>query len=342
MKWTKFICALWCAFYAVSSNAQEVLDTICIVGNPSHLAIPHNEGSHYTWNVKGGNVLSLADSSDIRVLWGPSPGYFEVSVTETNEYGCSSETKAVVFLSLPDQASIKGPNEVCRGTTVILEGAAGSEFEWRGGRKRKNLSFIAERDTLIYLIALNGPCRNDTFYHQVKVYEPPVASMNPLTDTMEINTELDLFYTGLSAEGVDWYVNDEFIGNGYYQNYSLTDSGKYNVSQVVRSGICSDTLREIVYVTDEFAIYVPNAFTPNGDNVNDIFIFKGRGIKSFSARIYNRWGGLVYTWEEDLENGWDGTYNEEHAKEDTYVYKINVMDRRGNLHQYTGSVNLIR
>lgn len=68
-------------------------------------------------------------------------------------------------------------------------------------------------------------------------------------------------------------------------------------------------------------IHIPNAFTPNGDDMNEIFKVEGIGIREFEMFIFNRWGELIYKSTDPLE-GWDGTYNGKKAQIDVYVYKV--------------------
>ncbi|MGB0177993.1 MAG: T9SS type B sorting domain-containing protein [Owenweeksia sp.] len=339
-----YVACMQLALYAPFVSSQQVLDTICIVGNPSHLAVPATPGSTYNWSVKGGNILSGMGTNDVLVKWEGDPGFYTVSVTETDSNGCPGDpVEAVVYLLLPEHALIDGPDKVCRGEEVVLTGRAGPNFEWIGGKTKETLRLFPLNDTLIFLVALNGPCKNDTFYHRIEVVEPPIASIHNLPDTIRINTQLDFFYTGTTAEEVHWMINDSEAGSGYYLEHQFTRQGEQFITQLVKSGNCTDTLKRKVFVQDDFAVHIPNAFTPNGDGINDLFLFNGVGIKHYVAQIYNRWGNLVHTWtENDAVEGWDGTFNGQEPKQDSYLYKIRVFDFHGKEYSYQGHVTLIR
>lgn len=91
-------------------------------------------------------------------------------------------------------------------------------------------------------------------------------------------------------------------------------------------------------------LYVPNAFTPNGDGKNDFFMSKGDGILQFEMSIFDRWGNKIF-YSNDLNKGWDGKVsgNSEVAQKDTYVYVIDIK-ALGNKHDYTykGCFDLVR
>jgi gliding motility-associated-like protein len=109
--------------------------------------------------------------------------------------------------------------------------------------------------------------------------------------------------------------------------------------QVADSDGCFATDSVIVDVIP--TIYVPNAFTPNGDGLNDMFRPKFTGYISMEVYIFNRWGQLLYQWNT-LDGGWDGTYMGEKVQEDTYVYLIKAVSYLHKPYQLIGSVTVIK
>jgi gliding motility-associated-like protein len=92
---------------------------------------------------------------------------------------------------------------------------------------------------------------------------------------------------------------------------------------------------------DEFAFYIPSAFTPNGDGKNDQFAIMGINYKNFVQKIFTRWGQPVF--ESVNRNFWDGTdWNGNKAPAGNYVYQIEVFENTGKKHVFNGNVNLIR
>ena len=88
-------------------------------------------------------------------------------------------------------------------------------------------------------------------------------------------------------------------------------------------------------------ITVPNAFTPDGDGINDFFEIKGEEIKSFELWIYNRWGELVFH-SNKINNFWDGRYRGVNNQIDVYVWKIKYEDSHRKNETLVGHVSLIR
>lgn len=336
----RFICLFVLFLPAVQA---QVLDTLCVVGNPSHLAVPFNPGSSYKWIVDGGTIISTpVDSNDILVQWGPQAGLHTVSVVETSMYGCPGDTvKAYVYLTAPSLSKIQGPTEVCKGDFVTLHTDGERRFLWNDGSRSTEVNFTALRDTSFYLITQNGPCKDDTTYHTVQVLDPPEAHINDLPDSVLTNTSLRVYYTGSAALWQDWYVNGDYYTSGEYMNFDFNSPGSYKLMVIAGSAGCTDTTYTDVEVYDYFKVHIPNTFTPNGDGSNDVFYFDGVGIMASNAQIYNRWGGMIYQWDESTK-GWDGFVDGKPAKQDVYLYKITVFDRQGTPHEFTGQVNLIR
>ena len=115
---------------------------------------------------------------------------------------------------------------------------------------------------------------------------------------------------------------------------------------VTNAAGCRDSTTQCINVGPDFVFYVPDAFSPNGDLVNDLFFPKGAGynVPTFRMSIYDRWGHLMY-WTDDITKGWDGTKggnNGEPCPQDVYTYLITVKDAYANNHSYTGHVTLIR
>jgi gliding motility-associated-like protein len=103
----------------------------------------------------------------------------------------------------------------------------------------------------------------------------------------------------------------------------------------------SDTVT--IYVDRTHSLFIPTAFTPNKDGVNDVFRVKARGVAVFSMSIYNRWGELIYL-SYDLHKGWDGTYKRELQAAGGFVYKItySFFGEETQVHTQKGAFTLIR
>jgi gliding motility-associated-like protein len=104
---------------------------------------------------------------------------------------------------------------------------------------------------------------------------------------------------------------------------------------------CADTVIKTIIVDSDYKLFVPNAFTPNGDGLNDTFQPKGRGLAKYTLSIYDRWGTKVFQ-TSDFETGWDGGVYGKNSSDDTFVWKINGVDVKGRVKELSGYVTLAK
>lgn len=124
------------------------------------------------------------------------------------------------------------------------------------------------------------------------------------------------------------------------------EPGTYQTTLLVANEFgCTDEITYSVVIDGDFLLYMPNAFTPNGDGINDIFGASGEAIAAdgYQLTIFDRWGNQVYT-STDITEGWDGTIKGHVPVQlDVYVWMIQAVDRYyGNRHEFKGHVTLIR
>ncbi|MGB0918426.1 MAG: gliding motility-associated C-terminal domain-containing protein, partial [Flavobacteriales bacterium] len=142
-----------------------------------------------------------------------------------------------------------------------------------------------------------------------------------------------------------------FFGNGETSNerdprYRYDRAGDYLVALLASNGYCVDTVYQYVNIDPMLLIYLPNAFTPGINGINDYFFPQGEGIdlESYDMEIYDRWGKVVW-YTGKYAKKWDGS-NKNTGKEapvGTYVYKITFREFADlDRHVVKGIVNLIR
>ena len=112
----------------------------------------------------------------------------------------------------------------------------------------------------------------------------------------------------------------------------------YIASYTDENGCFAADTVNIVY---DPVVYIPNTFTPDGNEFNNIFKAIVQNSTAFEMEIYNRWGELIYT-VESLEDFWDGTYEGVMCQDGTYTWKATVTDLDEINHVYVGHVNLLR
>ena len=104
---------------------------------------------------------------------------------------------------------------------------------------------------------------------------------------------------------------------------------------------CWDSIIKYIKIEPDFNVYVPNVFTPNGDNLNDLFLPAVRGAKKYNLSVFDRWGKKLFETLEPLE-GWDGNYQEKACQTDVYNWSLSVSAANGETKELKGRVTLYR
>ncbi len=108
---------------------------------------------------------------------------------------------------------------------------------------------------------------------------------------------------------------------------------------------CSDSTFITIEVKPDWELFVPNTFTPDGDQFNSNFFAKGYGIseKDYVFQIFNRWGDLIFE-SKDMDLGWDGTEKRglTAAQDGTYTWVVYFRDLTDKRHRKEGHVNLLK
>ena len=174
------------------------------------------------------------------------------------------------------------------------------------------------------------------------------ATPNPTTVLSPIVTFTDLSTGNPSTWSWDFGDLTSALDVANTQNaqytYSAEVGGVYQVNLVVTNqfGCVDDTTIEII-VAPDFAFFIPNSFTPNGDGKNDGFFGSGYGITDYQIWIFDRWGNLVFT-STDINKEWDGTVLGlgDVVQNDVYVWKVMLSDIFYKKHKYMGHVTVIK
>jgi gliding motility-associated-like protein len=164
----------------------------------------------------------------------------------------------------------------------------------------------------------------------------PVKKVSVFEPVVQVND------TSRLRIGCRIYISDGSWYDTCTVTHNFRDTGVYYISQVVVNEFgCRDSVTLEVYVYPEFRLFIPNAFTPNRDELNDIFLPVILGSEQYLLEIYNRWGERIFV--TDRQNlGWDGKQNGEDCAQDAYVYRITVRPPYQEQRILTGSVTLIR
>jgi gliding motility-associated-like protein len=337
------------------SLSAEPSNKICI---NKEITLEGFGGYLYDWNgpdnfIYSGKVLTFTATNTSYA------GTYALTVTDNK--GCTSNTTTIVKLDVLPTGNLVGtkmegcvpfrsdfkfetdPLSYSSITTnwqinngVLIEGKKFSADFTQAGDYRIKGRFL---DTLT-------KCVNTAEFF-VSVYPLPIADFTFSPEKPIENTE-DVFFINTSeGEQINkwnWFFVSNTGGNSSQKNtsYFFKDAGIYPVTLVVKNKWgCADTVVKAIKIENDFTIFVPNAFTPNGDDKNEVFLPILSGTKLYELSIFNRWGTKVFH-STNTYSGWDGDYNGEPCKDDVYVWKIKLSTLSGEMKERTGHVTLYR
>jgi gliding motility-associated-like protein len=205
---------------------------------------------------------------------------------------------------------------VCVGDQITLEanasggrkGSGDYKYFWNGipGKTRsfsvnQNSSFVVEALDSCGIVAVK-----DTVFVEVN---QPTANFDVFASAFEIGERIDFVNrSSMDVVNIVWYSNDGQTDFRENTSFSYNNDGFYSVTQTVtdQNG-CKDSLTKQFEITFPLFYFFPNSFTPDGDQVNDIYIGKGTGVFRFNMIVFDRWGNEIFV-SNDENIGWDGNF----------------------------------
>lgn len=273
-------------------------------------------------------------------------------VTGYDANGCIDTAFVTVYLRTHTISRAWGDTAVCQGISVPLWDTGGTSYLWLPptGLSANNISNPIARPpyTVVYtVVATLAGCIPDTNTVTLLIHPTPTVDAGP-DQRLLAGTPAQINATGSNIAIYSWSPT-EWLSCADCPNpvASPSVSSTFYVDVTSSYGCrASDSVR-ILYYCDNSMVFIPNAFTPNGDGNNDMFYPRGQGISVIKTfRIYNRWGELMYERgnfglnEED--KGWDGSFKGAAPKPDVYVYIIEATCFTGEDVNIKGDVTIIR
>lgn len=343
---------------AVNPSAVPVISSNGPICAKAVLMLSASGGNQYNWTGPNGFV-STVQNPTIATTSSVSSGVYFVNVSVNGGCGGTSSVNVVVN-PLPIPVIFSGLNKGCAPLCVtysVQSSPAASSTSWNFGNgltaTNGSVSASCYNTPGSYEISalvtdVNGCTATATY--PAEVYPKPVADfvfdpIKPLENADDVHFT-DISY-GAPIVSWNWYLlaGKQYTFNVQNPVYIYQDAGIYPVVLIVKSDKgCIDTVLKTITVSEDFGIYVPNAFTPNGDGVNDVFTAKGFGIVKFQMQIFDRWGESIFV-TDNIQSPWLGNYQgrgDKICQDDVYVWRIRVTTINGKAKEMTGHVTLYK
>lgn len=311
----------------------------------------------YSWTFGDEDDAATSATPNPSGITFDAPGIYDVTL-EIAANGCIDSYTAPVEVIANPTISFEGGREGCPDLIVNFDNlsttATTAQYVWDFGDGSQS---IAANPTHVYTLpgtydvsltmTTSGGCAEvlqETQLDIVTVYPEPNAAFNVEPNTVTL-LEPHVSVTNLSESSVSCFYN---FGDGNSTtecnpDYSYNGGGIYEIVQTVTNSFgCTDVAFGEVMV-EGHSFFAPNAFTPDNDGINDVWLPIVTGASAYTLEVYNRWGEVIFS-TNDPNEPWLGNVKggEHFAQDGLYVYRAVLNDLVGLPHEFEGHVILLR
>jgi gliding motility-associated-like protein len=305
----------------------------------------------YFWNFGNGNTSTATNPSQQYTL----PGTYTIELLAIDTTRCHPRDSAYATVTLKPNVSVDFTlANICLGSTEAFVNLSDSnaKFQWQFGDGSTSTlyspthTYLTDGTYTVRLTIIDTSTCNvyDTLRKSITVYAQPIAAFSPVMDTFMFETPLVFTNNSQHYNTSIWHFGDgdSSIENSPTHIYDHTIGWQRVCLDVYNQGApCFDTICNELFINFVELIGVPNAFSPNGDGINDMVRVEGKGIIKLEFRIYNRWGQQVF-FGTDQRIGWDGIFNGEPQPMEVYTYTVDALLIDGHHVPLKGNITLLR
>ena len=313
----------------------------------------------FLWDFGDGSPAVPANGSPVLHTF-PADGSYIVRLTLKDPLFCNEDdyVEQTVRVSATFTPSFRA-DTACIGspTNFTYTGMGGASFVWDFGDGSPTSSLSDPKHTYAsartYSVTVTVTDNNTCDVNKTKTFtKDVVVSPNPISlfDYTPRSSQPNQIYTftNLSTGGnkYQWDFGDSKViattKRDTLIRYSFTASGTYDVCLFTTNSVgCINKYCEPITAVVNPLFDVPNAFSPNGDGVNEKIYVRGFGIAKMTWRIYNRWGAVVY-YGTSINEGWDGYYNGKLQPQEVYHYTVEIEFSDKTKASKKGDITLLR
>jgi gliding motility-associated-like protein len=276
-----------------------------------------------------------------------------INIVCQTEYGCKDSSELLLKVNPIPFIDAGSPQFYCSKSGFLRAYSSNDiNYLWKGDNSMyihniydtKSKVTIEEFGTYQFILEatnLSG-CKNQANTSIEFVEKPDYFNANYHIDINPVY-EGEIFHlinTSTENTTAFWDFGNGMTSTTHSKTMSYDTSGHYTVKLIIENYAgCTDSISKNIIVHPFIKIYIPKSFTPNNDDINDIFEVYGNGIANYNMIIFNRWGEIIYS---NTNQGWDGKFKNNEAQDGIYTYKVMVEDFKRKQHYLSGEVSLIR
>jgi gliding motility-associated-like protein len=349
-------------FPTVRADFSYDYDT-CVAGPVMFTDLSTSEGIVTSWKWNFGIPGAPSSMQQNPSFLYPVPGNHPVTLFVVDENVCSdAETKVVSWFPAPPLIIIRPDSYLgCAPADIFFDNLSTPiddtyKIEWTFGDGGTSSGVISpthlytEEGVYDVGVAITSPIGcyiEQSFNNLIRVEPSPIAdfSVDPSDGLSTFNNTVHITDQSVGAAHWNWLIGSGYTTLQQNPTYTFTDTGAVQIRLIVTHPEgCKDSLTKVLDIRPEIRWYMPNAFTPNADSKNDVFMGKGflEGATSFNMSIWNRWGEQVFE-SSDASEAWNGRVRNVGIMSPAglYVYIVTFTGPRGEKHEFKGYATLV-
>lgn len=304
------------------------------------------QGYQFQWYLANSPLITISMNDTVTVTPSKTTTYY---VRITDQCG-EVKTDSVLYTitSPPLEITMSPDRLICpNDTTSINVSATGGYgqyfYDWFHSNENTPQVNVSPAYTTTYTVSVSDECQTFTVEGSTKVVViKPTANFRISSTTLFEDLPITFQNLSSNAETYEWTFGDGNASTLTHPNNTYDVPGTYFVELIATNEIgCKDTVVKPITIKEEYWIYVPNSFTPDGDQFNNTFKASMINITETEVFIYDRWGLEVYH-STSLRWEWDGTYQGLLVPDGTFTYKITYQTKDGLKEQLVGHVNVLK
>ncbi len=270
-------------------------------------------------------------------------------VNDTLSTGCTATDTIIVYIN-PNPVVTAPDAEICPGEGVILNGAGAVSYVWDNG-VTDGVMFYPTSSEQYEVIGTDGNGCSSRATSNVTILDGPEASFQILDLSLTtLDPTTGFANNSVGATSYEWNFGDGSNISTEFEpthTFPTDEPGEYEITLTVYSEEgCPAQAVKYVHVFSDYTIYVPNAFTPDGNGANEIFkpVMDGFDPNDFELLIFNRWGNIIFE-SHNMEVGWDGTFARQdyQVQDGVYTWKITAgLEYSNDTKIFVGHVTLLQ
>jgi gliding motility-associated-like protein len=263
------------------------------------------------------------------------------TVRGADSNNCVRTVTVIITVKPTPSVSISGNLTICEGEGTFLTASGGDQYDWKAapGLMRVQDNAVVANPVVTRIYTVTASIENCASTGTVEVKVTPKPFLWAGRDTL-FSPYNPMFLNATGSGTITWIGGENIACTDCPRTEIFPTQSTCYMAQAISSEGCRATDEVCVDVGPDYAIYLPDAFTPNGDGLNDEFMASGFGITRVKITIVDRWGEMLFTTNAEHE-GWDGKFRGEPCKPGIYSYVVEFVLLSGQRKQKAGHLNLI-